>query len=122
MRAAPCRSRPPNRSERCSVSAPWGGLPRPPRRARKPAPLGKSAMSPRHFFTIGHSTHTLERFLELLAEHRIELLADIRRFPGSRRHPHFSKEQLAAFLPKAGIEYCWFEELGGRRGKTDRAS
>jgi uncharacterized protein (DUF488 family) len=79
-------------------------------------------MSPRHFFTIGHSTHTLERFLELLAKHRTELLADIRRFPRSRRHPQFRKEQLSVSLPEAGVEYHWFEALGGRRGKGTQVS
>ena len=41
-------------------------------------------------FTIGHSTHPLDRFLALLAQHGIEVLADIRRFPGSRKFPHFN--------------------------------
>jgi uncharacterized protein (DUF488 family) len=77
---------------------------------------------PKEFFTIGHSTHTLERFIELLASHEIKLLADIRRFPGSRRHPHFSRESLAGELPKIGMEYQWFESLGGRRGKLQAES
>jgi len=42
-------------------------------------------------------------------------LADIRRYPGSKRHPHFSKESLERSLPATGIEYVHFEELGGRR-------
>jgi len=66
-------------------------------------------------FTIGHSNHPLERFLELLAQHRIERLADIRRFPGSRKHPHFKRENLAASLAVKNISYEWLEELGGRR-------
>ncbi|HET7590569.1 MAG TPA: DUF488 domain-containing protein [Solirubrobacterales bacterium] len=65
--------------------------------------------------TIGHSTHSLDRFLELLASHGIEALADVRRFPGSRRMPHFSEESLAAELPRHGIAYLSFKELGGRR-------
>jgi uncharacterized protein (DUF488 family) len=40
--------------------------------------------------TIGHSNHPLDRFLALLAQHGVEALVDIRRFPGSRKHPHFS--------------------------------
>jgi uncharacterized protein (DUF488 family) len=43
------------------------------------------------------------------------LLADVRRFPGSRRHPQFAREALAASLQAAGIEYDWLPELGGRR-------
>jgi uncharacterized protein (DUF488 family) len=73
---------------------------------------------PPQLFSIGHSTHPLDRFLALLAEHGIEVLADIRRFPGSRKFPHFNSDNLAATLPKAGIEYHWFEALGGRRSKT----
>lgn len=61
-------------------------------------------MSP-ELFTIGHSTHSLDRFLALLAAQEIEALADIRRFPGSRKFPHFSQDNLASVLPKAGIEY-----------------
>jgi|SRR5580704_10340799 uncharacterized protein (DUF488 family) len=66
-------------------------------------------------FTIGHSNHPIERFLELLKQHAIEELADIRRFPGSRKHPHFSRERLQEILDGQGIAYRWFESLGGRR-------
>jgi len=66
-------------------------------------------------FTIGHSNHPLEQFIELLLRHRIELLADIRRFPGSRKHPHFNRESLEASLAAKNINYVWFEQLGGRR-------
>lgn len=65
--------------------------------------------------TIGHSTHTIDSFLSLLGQHGIQVLADIRRFPGSRKFPHFNRENLAAILPVAGIEYHWLEALGGRR-------
>src|SRR3954469_14546510 len=54
-------------------------------------------------------------FLKLLARHGIEALADIRRFPGSRKHPHFNRDGLASSLPGAGVQYRWFEALGGRR-------
>ncbi|MGB5938942.1 MAG: DUF488 domain-containing protein, partial [Rhodanobacter sp.] len=65
--------------------------------------------------TIGHSTRTLEEFLGLLVEYRIEAIADVRRFPGSRRHPHFASDALAATLPAHGIAYRWMPRLGGRR-------
>jgi uncharacterized protein (DUF488 family) len=68
-------------------------------------------------FTIGHSTHPLDQFLALLKQHGIEALVDIRRFPGSKRHPHFSRENLTTELPKSGLEYHWLEALGGRRKK-----
>ncbi len=67
--------------------------------------------------TIGHSNHPLDRFLALLAQHEVEGLVDIRRFPGSRKHPHFHRDNLAASLPKTGMEYHWLEALGGRRHK-----
>ena len=77
---------------------------------------------PPKLFTIGHSTHSLDRFLALLASHGIEVLADIRRFPGSRSFPHFNQDKLASTLPKAGIEYRWIEALGGRRHKEANGS
>ena len=73
-------------------------------------------------FTIGHSTHPLDRFLALLTEQSIEVLADIRRFPGSRKFPQFNQPNLASALPDAGIEYCWLPALGGRRGKKTNGS
>jgi uncharacterized protein (DUF488 family) len=66
-------------------------------------------------WTIGHSNRSLEAFLELLRENQIECLADVRRFPGSRKHPQFGKEELPRSLAAAGIEYRHFEALGGRR-------
>jgi len=66
-------------------------------------------------YTIGHSTRTLEELVTLLREHGVTRLADVRRFPGSRRHPHFSREALERSLPRLGILYEHFESLGGRR-------
>lgn len=66
-------------------------------------------------YTIGHSTRELIELVRLLREHGVTRLADIRRFPGSRRHPHFSKESLEHQLPRASIVYEHFEALGGRR-------
>lgn len=71
----------------------------------------------KQLFTIGHSNHPLDRFLALLAQHEIDAVVDIRRFPGSRKHPHFNQENLAASLKEAGVEYRWIEALGGRRRK-----
>jgi uncharacterized protein (DUF488 family) len=70
---------------------------------------------PGTIWTIGHSTRTLAEFLALLRDHRIEALADVRRFAGSRRYPHFNAGALAHALPEAGIAYVPFPELGGRR-------
>jgi len=66
-------------------------------------------------YTIGHSTRELDEFVGLLRENGIERLADIRRYPGSRRYPHFSRDSLARTLPQIGIEYVHIPELGGRR-------
>jgi uncharacterized protein (DUF488 family) len=72
-------------------------------------------------FSIGHSNLTLDRLLGLLAQHGIEALVDIRRFPGSRRFPHLGQAKLAAAVQEAGIEYHWIEALGGRRRSADAA-
>lgn len=66
-------------------------------------------------YTVGHSTHPIERLLELLGAHRIAILADIRSYPGSRRWPQFNQESLAASLGRAEIQYRWLKRLGGRR-------
>jgi uncharacterized protein (DUF488 family) len=66
-------------------------------------------------FTIGHSTRSTEELLSLLAEHGIDVLMDVRRFPGSRRHPQFSRDALASALAAAGVEYMHEPRLGGRR-------
>jgi uncharacterized protein (DUF488 family) len=72
-------------------------------------------------WTIGHSSRTLMEFLALLQSQRIGRIADVRRHAGSRAHPHFNPEPLAAALASSGIEYCSFPDLGGRR-KTSAAS
>ena len=66
-------------------------------------------------YTIGHSTRALDELIRLLRENGVNRLADIRRFPGSRRYPHFSRESLSTSLPAEGIAYVHVPELGGRR-------
>lgn len=63
-------------------------------------------------YTLGHSNRNFDAFLALLEEHAIARLADVRRYPSSRRNPHFSRESLRRSLP---IEYVHFEDLGGFR-------
>ena len=65
--------------------------------------------------TIGHSTRSLVDFVALLQAHEVTAIADVRRFPNSRRHPHFSRESLSVELPARGIRYEHFPGLGGRR-------
>ncbi|APZ92141.1 hypothetical protein Fuma_01746 [Fuerstiella marisgermanici] len=69
-------------------------------------------------WTIGHANHDIKTFLALLNQHQIQALADIRRFPGSRKFPQFNCEKLAITLKSHEIEYQWFEDLGGRRSKS----
>lgn len=66
-------------------------------------------------WTIGHSTRSLAGFIELLDANKIEALADVRRFPGSGKYPHFNRAELSASLAEVKIEYVLFEQLGGRR-------
>jgi uncharacterized protein (DUF488 family) len=65
--------------------------------------------------TIGHSTRPLDEFLGLLAENAVEAVADVRRFPASRKYPHFAQGALRGSLETIGVEYVWLPELGGRR-------
>ena len=66
-------------------------------------------------YTIGHSTRTIEEFLELLFSFNIKILADIRRLPGSRKYPQFDQDALKKLLEENGIQYVYIENLGGRR-------
>jgi uncharacterized protein (DUF488 family) len=66
-------------------------------------------------FTIGHSTHEPEAFLALLRRFEIGLLADVRRYPGSRRLPHFNARELERLLSGRSMDYVHLPELGGRR-------
>jgi uncharacterized protein (DUF488 family) len=75
-------------------------------------------MQQKSIWTIGHSTHTLDEFMVMLKSFQIDLVVDIRSFPGSRRYPYFNKESLAVSLPENKIEYIHLRELGGRRKTT----
>jgi uncharacterized protein (DUF488 family) len=64
-------------------------------------------------WTIGHSTRSIDDFIKILKIYNIELLADIRSFPGSKRYPHFNKNKLDLILAGNHIEYLHIPELGG---------
>src|SRR5260370_23097407 len=66
-------------------------------------------------WTVGNSGRPIEELLEAMDSFEIKVLADVRSFPGSRRYPHFNREQLKTSLAADGIEYQHFPELGGRR-------
>ncbi len=72
-------------------------------------------MSIPRILTIGHSTRTIEDFIDLLQAHGVQLIVDIRTVPRSRRYPQFNEDTLAASLKKSGIEYVRLKELGGLR-------
>jgi uncharacterized protein (DUF488 family) len=72
-------------------------------------------LTARTIFTIGHSSHTLSRLAELLGRHGVTQIADVRRWPRSRRHPHFDDDALAVELAPHGVAYAHVSELGGHR-------
>lgn len=66
-------------------------------------------------FSIGHSNHTEEKFLELLKQHEIGVLVDVRSQPYSRYSPHFNAGSLKALVESAGVRYLFMgDQLGGR--------
>lgn len=66
-----------------------------------------------HVYTIGHSTRSLQEFIELLRENDIGILVDVRSWPSSSRYPHFDRESLARSLGEDGVRYEWLgEQLG----------
>ncbi len=66
-------------------------------------------------YTVGHSTHSLQDFLALLASHGVRSLVDVRTIPKSRHNPQFMQDVLSVELPDAGIAYRWEKTLGGLR-------
>jgi uncharacterized protein (DUF488 family) len=74
-----------------------------------------AAVTPKIIYTIGHSTHPIDKFLSMLDAFAIHTLVDVRNFPGSRKYPQYNQENLQASLKNAGIEYIHLKDLGGRR-------
>lgn len=72
-------------------------------------------VAPNVLFTIGHSTHSIEEFIELLNAHHVRHLVDVRSIPKSRHVPQFYAETLASSLRAPGIDYRHLKALGGRR-------
>ena len=73
------------------------------------------------FFTIGHSTHSIEEFVALLRSAGVQFLVDVRTVPRSRRNPQFNREVLPASLADFQIAYEHLAALGGLRRKRDIA-
>jgi uncharacterized protein (DUF488 family) len=79
--------------------------------------------SPRTVHTIGHSTRAIDIFVKLLQAHQIALVVDVRRWPASRRLPHFNRATLAESLKGSGVDYLWRGDLGGfRKPSVDSAN
>lgn len=76
-------------------------------------------MTERQLWTFGHGNLPQDDFVTVLTDAGVGSLVDVRRFPGSRRHPHFSSDAMADWLPATGIGYRWEQRLGGRR-RLDR--
>jgi uncharacterized protein (DUF488 family) len=88
-----------------------------PRRGHNPLVAERAEI-----LTVGHSNHEEGEFVELLRGAGVELIADVRRYPGSRRQPHFERTALAGILLEAGIGYRWLgESLGGRRKPAENS-
>ena len=94
------------------------GPPRARRRAGGPVPGGAARAARDLIHTIGHSTRERDELVALLRAHGDDALADVRRFPGSKRLPHFNAEALRTALPAEGIAYEHYPELGGRRSRV----
>ncbi|WP_442794444.1 DUF488 domain-containing protein [Pelobium manganitolerans] len=73
------------------------------------------SQKPQTIWTIGHSTQSAEDFLAILQQYQIELLVDVRRYPGSRKFPQFNSQTLQGLLAINGINYFHLKSLGGRR-------
>jgi uncharacterized protein (DUF488 family) len=77
---------------------------------------------PERLFTVGHSNRSWPAFLDVLREASIQTVVDVRRYPQSRRHPHFCQDAIVQALGKAGIGYRHLLDLGGYRDDTLRTS
>jgi len=66
-------------------------------------------------WTVGHSTRSAEEFNQILLAHEVEVLVDVRTFPGSRRYPWFNRDALSVSLSETRIKYKHEPRLGGRR-------
>jgi uncharacterized protein (DUF488 family) len=81
------------------------------RASSQPNPVSGAAL----IMSVGHSTRSLQEFLELLKSHGVKRLVDVRTMPRSRRNPQFNREILPGTLEAAGIGYSHLPELGGLR-------
>ncbi|HEX6236499.1 MAG TPA: DUF488 domain-containing protein [Acidimicrobiales bacterium] len=71
--------------------------------------------APVRLLTLGHGTLEADGFASLLVASGVEVLVDVRSYPGSRRHPHFGRAAMEEWVPRSGVRYRWEPRLGGRR-------
>ena len=69
--------------------------------------------------TVGHGTLDADEFAELLVHAGVQTVVDVRRYPGSRRFPHFGAESMQEWLPARGVDYLGIAALGGRRRPSE---
>jgi len=82
--------------------------------------IEKKPVGMKELFTIGHSNHSLDRFIELLLAHRLSNVADVRSSPYSKYTPQFNKDVLDSALRNANIDYIFLgRELGAQRSEDD---
>jgi uncharacterized protein (DUF488 family) len=67
------------------------------------------------FFTVGHSTRTIDEFVAMLRDNGVELVADVRTIPRSRKNPQYNRDLLRATLKAFDLDYIHIPELGGLR-------
>ncbi len=65
--------------------------------------------------TLGHGTLAADQFTALVRGAGVAEIVDVRSFPGSRHNPQYGREEMAGWLPRAGLGYLWLRDLGGRR-------
>ena len=73
-------------------------------------------------WTIGHSNHSAEKFLDLLSRHGIACVVDVRSIPYSRRNPQFNRERMSRSLSSRNITYVWEGEALGRKARYQAKS
>lgn len=83
--------------------------------------MAADKLLPEVVLTVGHSNRPIGEFLALLTPHKVKLVADVRKLPGSRANPQFGGEALVVSLKKAGIDYVHLRGLGGLRKGSENS-
>src|SRR6185312_5261624 len=76
---------------------------------------GPRSVDPMELITLGHGRLDRDELGALLGSAGVDLLVDVRRYPGSRANPDVARDALAGWVPELGVGYRWEERLGGRR-------